>query len=241
MNLLSIEITMTSLEVVDLINKFREEEGNRALLTHPHFMRDIRKEIKDLENFGIKKSTYKDKQNKERPCYILNYECINYLKNNSKHDIPAYCYMLDKINGNETNIEIMPATLTRKELLIKQVLLAWFDENQIYEQYPILNYRVDYYIPDCDLIIEYDEASGHKDIEKDNKRKEDIIDYLYWNKFAKDPYVPYDDVELYKNRKEDVIEFIRIKEYEENKGLNELFEYLTLDVRYASKLVNLNR
>lgn len=30
MNLLSIEITMTSLEVVDLINKFREEEGNKG-------------------------------------------------------------------------------------------------------------------------------------------------------------------------------------------------------------------
>lgn len=78
MNLLSIEITMTSLEVVDLINKFREEEGNRALLTHPHFMRDIRKEIKDLENAGenigeskIGLTSYIDKQGKSRPCYRM--------------------------------------------------------------------------------------------------------------------------------------------------------------------------
>lgn len=78
MNLLSIEITMTSLQVVDLINKFREEEGNRALLTHPHFMRDIRKEIKDLENAGenigeskIGLTSYIDKQGKSRPCYRM--------------------------------------------------------------------------------------------------------------------------------------------------------------------------
>ena len=75
----------------------------------------------------------------------------------------------------------------------------------------------------------------------DNKRKEDIINYLYWNEFAKDPDVSYDDVELYENRKEDVIEFIRIKEFEEEKGLNELFEFLTGDVKWSSKLKNLNR
>mgnify|MGYP000348737475 CR=1 FL=1 len=38
MNLLSIEITMTSLEVVDLINKFREEEGNKGAVRHDNFM-----------------------------------------------------------------------------------------------------------------------------------------------------------------------------------------------------------
>ena len=72
MNLLSIEITMTSLEVVDLINKFREEEGNKGAVRHDNFMASIRKEIKSLENAGveisalkIKEGTYKDKQNQE--------------------------------------------------------------------------------------------------------------------------------------------------------------------------------
>ena len=32
-----------------------------------------------------------------------------------------------------------------------------------------LDYKLDYYIPDCYLVIEYNEATGHKDIEKDNK------------------------------------------------------------------------
>ena len=47
------EITMTSVEVVDLINKFREEEGNRKVLTHSNFLKSIRKEIETLENVGI--------------------------------------------------------------------------------------------------------------------------------------------------------------------------------------------
>ena len=126
-------------------------------------------------------------------------------------------------------------------MLINKILLAWFEEGQIKSQYPVLNYRLDYYIPDCYLVIEYNEATGHKDIEKDDKRKEDIINYLYWNEFAKNPNVSYDEVELYENKKEDVIEFIRIKEFEEEKGLNELFEFLTGDVKWSSKLKNLNR
>ncbi|WP_330373494.1 hypothetical protein, partial [Paraclostridium sordellii] len=45
--------TMTSLELVDLINKFREEEGNGTLKRHDVLLRDIRNELKTLEQFGI--------------------------------------------------------------------------------------------------------------------------------------------------------------------------------------------
>lgn len=51
------EITMTSVEVVDLINKFREEEGNKSVLKHYHFIQSIEKEIKTLENVGISTKT----------------------------------------------------------------------------------------------------------------------------------------------------------------------------------------
>lgn len=46
-------VSMTSLEVVDLINIFRTEEGNRAILKHSDFLKSIRKEIQTLENVGI--------------------------------------------------------------------------------------------------------------------------------------------------------------------------------------------
>ena len=76
--LLNTEITMTSLEVVDLINKFREEEGNRAALKHYDFMKSIRKELESLANAGVEVAernisvgSYVDKQNQQRPCYKM--------------------------------------------------------------------------------------------------------------------------------------------------------------------------
>lgn len=79
MNLLSVEVTMTSLEVVDLINKFREEEGHRAVLKHKSFMQSIRTELESLANTGIEvgeqnilPAEYIDSQGKKRPCYRMN-------------------------------------------------------------------------------------------------------------------------------------------------------------------------
>ena len=46
-------VSMTSLEVVDLINRFRVEEGNTTMKAHKTLMRDIRKEVETLESVGI--------------------------------------------------------------------------------------------------------------------------------------------------------------------------------------------
>ena len=73
------KIEMLSTEVVDLINKFRAEEGNRKVLRHKSFMASIRKEIEALENAGVKvggqnilPAEYIDSQGKKRPCYRMN-------------------------------------------------------------------------------------------------------------------------------------------------------------------------
>lgn len=71
-------VTMTSLEVVDLINNFRKEEGNEVVKRHDDFIRSIRKEVEVLKNVGIKadrnftEGSYIDKNNQERPCYKMN-------------------------------------------------------------------------------------------------------------------------------------------------------------------------
>lgn len=72
------EITMTSVEVTKLINKFRREENNEKVLQHKNFMASIRSELESLEKAGIevpelniKLGSYKDKQNQERKCYIM--------------------------------------------------------------------------------------------------------------------------------------------------------------------------
>ena len=73
------EIEMLSPQVVDMINGFRAEEGNRKVLRHKSFMASIRKEIEALENAGVEvggqnilPAEYIDSQGKKRPCYRMN-------------------------------------------------------------------------------------------------------------------------------------------------------------------------
>lgn len=71
-------VTMTSLEVVELINNFRKEEGNKILKRHDDFIRSIRKELETLKKVGIindrnfTEVKYKDTKGEERPCYKMN-------------------------------------------------------------------------------------------------------------------------------------------------------------------------
>lgn len=71
-------VTMTSLELVELINKFREEDGSETKKEHKTFMRDIRNEIETLRKFKIKVEnnfvpySYVAENGKTNPCYKIN-------------------------------------------------------------------------------------------------------------------------------------------------------------------------
>ena len=84
------ELRITSVELVDIINQFREEEfrilkekglnkkDKYTELQHKSFMTKIREELKVLETLGlggeqnILPSSYINSQNKEQPCFSLN-------------------------------------------------------------------------------------------------------------------------------------------------------------------------
>ena len=76
------EIEMLSPQVVDMINGFRAEEGSRAKLTHPNFMKKIRKEMDILKSAGFDNEVnfylveYLDKKGEKRPCYRMNRNAI---------------------------------------------------------------------------------------------------------------------------------------------------------------------
>lgn len=70
-------ISITSLDLIKLINHFRAEEGNTTEKQHKHLMRDIRLEIETLESVGINQSNfglveYIDSKGEKRPCYEMN-------------------------------------------------------------------------------------------------------------------------------------------------------------------------
>ena len=70
-------VTMTSVELIDLINKFREEEGNKAELLHKSFLASIDTELESLKLCGISQqnilpSTYTNSRGKEYRCFKMN-------------------------------------------------------------------------------------------------------------------------------------------------------------------------
>lgn len=77
LSILDNQVTMTSKELCDLINMFREEEGNSTPKEHKNLMRDIRAELEVLANAGIEgqrnfePSSYVNSQGKEQPCYNI--------------------------------------------------------------------------------------------------------------------------------------------------------------------------
>lgn len=71
------EVRITSVELVGMINTFREEVGNTVEKEHSDLMKSIRKEIEILNQAGINQGnfspvTYIDKKGEIRPCYSMN-------------------------------------------------------------------------------------------------------------------------------------------------------------------------
>lgn len=72
------EVMITSVELVEMINTFRKEEGNTTEKRHDDLLKSIRSEIETLEKAGFigvgnfSESSYISKQNKEQPCYSMN-------------------------------------------------------------------------------------------------------------------------------------------------------------------------
>ena len=71
------EVEITSVELTQLINQFRAEEGNETEKRHDVLLRDIRNEISALITVGINAHNfvevkYIDSKGEERPCFKMN-------------------------------------------------------------------------------------------------------------------------------------------------------------------------
>ena len=80
LQLINNEVRMTSKELCELINQFRQAEGNDTLKRHDNLLRDIDNEVKALESVGIstflnfEEITYADESGRNYRCYTLNKE-----------------------------------------------------------------------------------------------------------------------------------------------------------------------
>lgn len=154
--------TITSFKLVNIINKYRQEE-NLTLKRHDDLMKSIRKEI---SNSGDKqcfiKSSYTNLQNKKQPCYIITKSGITRLMNGLRmtSDIAKTIEHLQSIGMYSNTIEVVD---NRKEIefltQLEQTLEPFGIKGE--SQYSIDKYRIDYYIKDMNVAIEYDE-NDHK-------------------------------------------------------------------------------
>lgn len=154
--------TITSFKLVNIINKYRQEE-NLTLKRHDDLMKSIRKEI---SNSGDKqcfiKSSYTNLQNKQQPCYILTKSGITKLMSGLRmtSDIAKTIEHLQSIGMYSNTIEVVD---NRKEIefltQLEQTLEPFGIKGE--SQYSIDKYRIDYYIKDMNVAIEYDE-NDHK-------------------------------------------------------------------------------
>ena len=105
---------------------------------------------------------------------------------------------LSSLNGREVVIQ----KKTRKELLFEINLNEIFDGiTKVIAQYPVLRYRVDFFLPELNIAIEYDEAHHKYKKQQDIKREQEIMGFLN-------------------------CKIIRVAEGEEQKGVNQILKHM---------------
>lgn len=126
--------TMTSLELVDLINKFRKEEtelGDKTYkeVRHDNLMSNIRKEIETMQSLGLKKDalnfkgiSYKDKYGRDKPCYELTRDGALQILN--KESTYVRVATIKYINSLEEKVKTQVPQLTQEETLALSIMRA---------------------------------------------------------------------------------------------------------------------
>ena len=118
-------------------------------------IRKILESNSDLKDCFIE-STYKNTRGRMYPCYLLNEKAQDIL--NTKYEYSC----------------VNP----RFEFKFYDILKNLFPSQTIIPQYKILSYRIDFFIPDLGLIIEYDEEQHKYQKDYDQLRSSNILNEL---------------------------------------------------------------
>ena len=128
MKKLAIRDSITSLELVEEINKFRKEENNKNKLLHKNLLTIIRDEFEEeISQLKIQPSTYISSRGKEYPLFILTLnQAKQVLMRESKYVRRAMIHYIEKleqalIKSVNKEIELDNPRLYYEELIIEQV------------------------------------------------------------------------------------------------------------------------
>ena len=118
---------ITSLELLEQINLFREQEGNRAKLQHYDLLKVIRDEFEEEIDAGkISAVEYKDKKGEKRPMFILTFnQAKQILMRESKFVRKAVIHYIEELEnklkqiGMKNNKPTDETKLKRLEIMEK--------------------------------------------------------------------------------------------------------------------------
>ena len=138
MNELRNKEEMTSLELVEQINIFREQEGNRSELKHKTLLDIIRDEFaEEIDEQKILPISYTDSMNREKPMFILTLnQAKQVLMRESKFVRKAVVEYIERL---EEQIKNPTKNLSMQQMMI----LTLQEQEKIVERVDVLENKID--------------------------------------------------------------------------------------------------
>ncbi|QBJ04074.1 hypothetical protein FNU3_44 [Fusobacterium phage vB_FnuS_FNU3] len=167
--------TITSLELLEQINIFRREEGNKSELLHKNLLAIIRDEFEEeINELKIQPVEYTDKKGEKRPMYILTLnQAKQVLMRESKFVRRAVILYLEKL---EKRIIELENQLSTKDVLMLKVIKA---NTEISRAIAMNEYEIHYVQPLENNLKEEKDKVILKDLElKSQKHKVDLYDTI---------------------------------------------------------------
>lgn len=167
--------TITSLELLEQINIFRREEGNKSELLHKNLLAIIRDEFEDeINELKIKPVDYKDKKGESRPMYILTLnQAKQVLMRESKYVRKAVILYIEKL---EKRIIELENQLSTKDVLMLNIVNS---QSKLEIATNIAKFNIEYIQPLENNLKEEKDKVILKDLElKNQKHKVELYDTI---------------------------------------------------------------
>ena len=190
------------------------EVADRFGKGHRNLVRSIRKLMDEDWNsraFFVE-SEYTSKQNKRLVCYEMGFSGFSMLTDTWGFSRGESAIVKAEIMGEfGESCVVLSSVRTRKEDCFYDMLTAAFPHTKVIRQYHIAGYRVDFYMPEHLLFIEFDEEQhfSEKNRQNDSKRWDAI------SSFVSDTF-------------DDKIELIRVDVGHELRGIGAIAGYMAL-------------
>lgn len=196
------------------------EIAKRFGRAHRNVMRDV-KRLLDYEDYCISalftESSYISLQNKDLPSYNMGLNGFCLLTDTWGYSRGESAIVKAEIlNEFGESFVVVGSARTRYEDDFFRVLKEFIAMDSVIRQFPVGGYRVDFYLPNYGIVIEYDEEQHFSKSAKlkDGERELAVIDY-FLREF------------------DDTVRIIRVKKGEEMRGLSRIAGEIALCTQNA--------